>query len=1682
MEEFPDYQYPPEVVSGGGYGVSGDGDGSVLVYQYDHSQPVPQMMPAQQAAAMRAHLYNNRYAATHFSASDPSTTSSPEKAQPPPVKPPYLKKKSGSSSSVINVGQADAGTTVAAYNAGVVAAAAYNHVATTSSSAAGASSASGPAGGADAGAAGAATSTSINATSCEDQDEAARLHRAAVIQQQHAASMAHHFAAQQQQQQNLYAQFAQQTAAAASYATAANAYNARCAAQAAAYIQHEVNMQARAAAALAGPQPPPAAAGAAGQLFAPALPLPHKKPKGQHYTIAPGSCLQLQGSAVRPTASSSKVSGAQRTAKVDPGSATAVLTTTTENKEHVKNGAASRGLMSCNKGPSIVKSSTETSTNAATSRARTSLGGPEASATQQEVLGPSLHYKNSSVSPTMSCKTVEVQEQQQMHAKNAAAVGTTTAPPAKMMSSSLLPTFSNRLTTKAGVLGQPPSGLGRLLPTLSQVSEEPSMAKHKAVRETTYDAEIARVICSSKAALQKEHDPLGEDERKEPLALLQKTASVKTESGCEHVQKKTPEQGEPLLQRDEVEEASGFPVLPLQQIDAVHEVHQPQQARQQVVPDTDGLHEREDHGNYKPCRGRDHATLEPHVWRNCRLGPCMERWKSKKYLLEKIGHLQTSFHENPTPAFDYRQKSFQYVTKKFSEILLHQQECDDRAPEKEQLSGQACLPVDQGLGEENDDKMNAAPRTSSGDGVTNYRGGKKFYYYRAVSNTTRGPAQLENTVPPLVEDFEAPEFLLKGRSTDVHSTVLRMCSQKSQIWLHYDVCDNLLCQVHGRKRVVLFHPCYIEDLCFDATSSSSALGSRLLTALSKKDWEALQKQFPKHDVKKAWEDRREVILEAGDTLLIPAFWLHCTEDLTPAKKETDHPGLGSLKKRRAHSSCGALTTTSPGDSFSMMQKYDQYRSCTGSSAGFFTPKFRDHPGPSMNPFGIERRTRIMSLPTREPPGLERFTATGAGTRGATSAACNIPDFLKPSTLKLRPAARGDNISEVESGTTNKKVRTLSLADCLAETPSSTAATPLGAFSSSGKFFHSNDVSQGRTTPVVNGGSVVRKNSLSRHLDLGSSSAYHGAPTTPSADHVARSWLLPSLPSGAGLRKTSTLEGELVVPVPVSSASSSGCTDTPIDSGIYTFHDPEESDGYNDVSKNLRLFHLQQGGVDHSSTSTTTQLFLQQQQFAKYGTPRSRLNSADSWKSAGGGLPLPRHKKNSIELFLEENSKLSSLLEGKEEGAAAPCQEQHQGKLQPRDEGEQPPSCGTAVAGRTTQKVGTLAAGAEQGEEGGAAAAPAPPPSNDASTSTSADIKTDVCAPHDHVAQHEQLLEKDEGTSTPDEKEEGKGMEFTANEHSKELSLDLPTIAEVVEADCPDNKAQVSTKNRSAGASQSSIQSENGKKKGDEMLDSEESRHFQGPAHENESSPLPSDAENLVRVGTTKGEIENNEEAMKDKEQNEHEHSFGAKDRANIKLPLGLVVDGENKQHQEMSADTKTKRDAEMGIFTARKSSNSEGPPGSGKNGGQEENENEEEPLVASSDELEMGISVNIFFRSPDFEGHYKAKDAWANHDFPVFVQATKALEKAVHCLDNLPTRAAEFYSRKLLMRCAELLAMSKSGPIDAASSNPAAKISAGRAEPSLGREKSDNAYGQRQSTKPFAVERTKHASPALAGA
>ncbi|XP_026127607.1 tRNA wybutosine-synthesizing protein 5-like isoform X2 [Carassius auratus] len=133
------------------------------------------------------------------------------------------------------------------------------------------------------------------------------------------------------------------------------------------------------------------------------------------------------------------------------------------------------------------------------------------------------------------------------------------------------------------------------------------------------------------------------------------------------------------------------------------------------------------------------------------------------------------------------------------------------------------------------------------------------YYLRSLGEDVRKePADLRKQFPELAEDFDIPQFF---EPEQFFSSVFRISSPGLQLWTHYDVMDNLLAQVTGRKRVVLYSP--KDALYLYLTGDKSEVLDIDTTDLQ---------HYPEF-VKAS---RYECILEPGDLLFIPALWFHNT--------------------------------------------------------------------------------------------------------------------------------------------------------------------------------------------------------------------------------------------------------------------------------------------------------------------------------------------------------------------------------------------------------------------------------------------------------------------------------------------------------------------------------------------------------------------------------------------------------------------------------------------------------------------------------------------------------------------------------------------------------------------------------------------------------------------------------------
>ncbi|XP_012584024.1 PREDICTED: tRNA wybutosine-synthesizing protein 5 isoform X2 [Condylura cristata] len=117
-------------------------------------------------------------------------------------------------------------------------------------------------------------------------------------------------------------------------------------------------------------------------------------------------------------------------------------------------------------------------------------------------------------------------------------------------------------------------------------------------------------------------------------------------------------------------------------------------------------------------------------------------------------------------------------------------------------------------------------------------------------------ADIRKQFPLLEGDIKFPKFF---REEQFFSSVFRISSPGLQLWTHYDVMDNFLIQVTGKKRVVLFSPRDAQYLYLSGTKSE-------VLNIDNPDL-AKYPLFSK-------ARRYECSLEAGDVLFIPALWFH----------------------------------------------------------------------------------------------------------------------------------------------------------------------------------------------------------------------------------------------------------------------------------------------------------------------------------------------------------------------------------------------------------------------------------------------------------------------------------------------------------------------------------------------------------------------------------------------------------------------------------------------------------------------------------------------------------------------------------------------------------------------------------------------------------------------------------------
>ncbi|XP_028925676.1 tRNA wybutosine-synthesizing protein 5 isoform X1 [Ornithorhynchus anatinus] len=209
---------------------------------------------------------------------------------------------------------------------------------------------------------------------------------------------------------------------------------------------------------------------------------------------------------------------------------------------------------------------------------------------------------------------------------------------------------------------------------------------------------------------------------------------------------------------------------------------------------------------------------KPVVLRGLELGPCTTRWTAPDYLCRAGGRVPVKIHVSAGPQMDFISKNFVYRTLPFDTFV-------QRAAEEKHASF--------------------------------FISEDERYYLRSLGDDPRkDAADVRKQFPSLAGDIEIPEFFEKER---FFSSVFRISSPGLQLWTHYDVMDNLLIQVTGKKRVVLFSPRDAEYLYLSG-------GKSAVLDVDDPDLE----RFPLFSKAR----RYECSLEGGDVLFIPALWFH----------------------------------------------------------------------------------------------------------------------------------------------------------------------------------------------------------------------------------------------------------------------------------------------------------------------------------------------------------------------------------------------------------------------------------------------------------------------------------------------------------------------------------------------------------------------------------------------------------------------------------------------------------------------------------------------------------------------------------------------------------------------------------------------------------------------------------------
>ena len=144
----------------------------------------------------------------------------------------------------------------------------------------------------------------------------------------------------------------------------------------------------------------------------------------------------------------------------------------------------------------------------------------------------------------------------------------------------------------------------------------------------------------------------------------------------------------------------------------------------------------------------------------------------------------------------------------------------------------------------------------------------------------------------MVERFSAAARNNSDGTVETHSSVLRVSSPGTTLWMHFDTRDNILHQFSGRKRVILYAPECEPWLNVEGSSARlkymrgyENFDEKIINEISCD--EELEYNYRLFDAIRL-ERAHVCTLEPGDALYIPALWFH---RVTSLPSETNEPSV-----------------------------------------------------------------------------------------------------------------------------------------------------------------------------------------------------------------------------------------------------------------------------------------------------------------------------------------------------------------------------------------------------------------------------------------------------------------------------------------------------------------------------------------------------------------------------------------------------------------------------------------------------------------------------------------------------------------------------------------------------------------------------------------------------------------------